>query len=150
MMPANSPPVQPGLQPTDTFFEIGALPKQRMDETLGAQVLAHLRAQLITGMLAPGDKLSLRTLALQLGVSVQPVRYAVARLAAEHALVVTPKRSFQVPLMSLPQFRELTAIRQAIEGFAVEHAARRRGGPEFAESKTIFSFCTGCGIRDGQ
>ena len=103
-----------------------------MDETLGAQVLAHLRAQLITGMLAPGDKLSLRTLALQLGVSVQPVRYAVARLAAEHALVVTPKRSFQVPLMSLPQFRELTAIRQAIEGFAVEHAARRRGGPEFA------------------
>ena len=103
-----------------------------MNETLGAQVLTHLRAQLITGMLAPGDKLSLRTLALQLGVSMQPVREAVARLVAERALEVTPKRSVQVPLMSLPQFRELTAIRLAIEGFAAEQAARRRGGAERA------------------
>ncbi|MEQ1808127.1 MAG: GntR family transcriptional regulator, partial [Burkholderiaceae bacterium] len=80
-----------------------------MNPTLGAQVLAQLRTQLITGAFAPGDKLSLRTLALQLGVSMQPVRDAVARLVAERALEVTPKRSVQVPLMSLPQFRELTA-----------------------------------------
>ena len=101
-----------------------------MNETLGAQVLAHLRSQLITGMLSPGDKLSLRSLALQQGVSIQPVREAVARLVAERALEVTPKRSVRVPLMSLPQFRELTAIRLAIEGFAAEQAARRRGGGE--------------------
>jgi DNA-binding GntR family transcriptional regulator len=101
-----------------------------MDETLGAQVLARLRKQLITGLLAPGDKLSLRPLALQLGVSMQPVRDAVARLVAERALEVTPKRSVQVPLMSLPQFRELTAIRQCVEGFAAEQAARQRGGRE--------------------
>lgn len=103
-----------------------------MNQTLGAQVLAQLRTQLITGMRAPGDKLSLRTLALQLGVSMQPVRDAVARLVAERALEVTPKRSVQVPLMSLPQFRELTAIRLGIEGFAAEQAARQRGGTEGA------------------
>lgn len=103
-----------------------------MDDTLGAQVLAHLRAQLITGMLAPGDKLSLRTLALQQGVSMQPVRDAVARLVAERALEVTPKRSVQVPLMSLPQFRELTSIRLCVEGFAVEQSAHQRGGTERA------------------
>jgi DNA-binding GntR family transcriptional regulator len=99
-----------------------------MDPTLGAQVLAELRTRLITGMLAPGDKLSLRTLAQQLGVSMQPVRDAVARLVAERALEVTPKRSVQVPFMSLPQFRELTTIRLGIEGFAVEQAALARGG----------------------
>ena len=103
-----------------------------MNDTLGAQVLAHLRAQLITGLLAPGDKLSLRPLALQFGVSMQPVRDAVARLVAERALEVTPKRSVQVPLMRLAQFRELTAIRLGIEGFAAEHAARQRGGAERA------------------
>lgn len=101
-----------------------------MDNTLGAQVLAHLRGQLITGMLAPGDRLSLRSLAMQLGVSMQPVRDAVARLVAERALEVTPKRSVQVPLMSARQFRELTAIRLAIEGFAAEQAAVRLGGEE--------------------
>ena len=106
-----------------------------MNPTLGAQVLAQLRSQLITGMLAPGDKLSLRTLALQLGVSMQPVRDAVARLVAERALEVTPKRSVQVPLMSLPQFRELTTIRLGVEGFAAEQAARRRGGAERTEMR---------------
>jgi len=100
------------------------------DDTLGAQVLAQLRAQLIAGQLAPGERLSLRTLGQRLGVSMQPVRDAVARLVAERALEVTPKRSVQVPLLSAPQFRELTAIRQAIEGFAAEQAALRRGKGE--------------------
>ncbi len=103
-----------------------------MNDTLGTQVLVHLRTQLITGLLAPGDKLSLRPLALQLGVSMQPVRDAVSRLVAERALEVTPKRSVQVPLMRLAQFRELTTIRLGIEGFAAEHAARQRGGSELA------------------
>ncbi len=103
-----------------------------MQDTLGAQVLAHLRSQLITGLLAPGDKLPLRPLALQLGVSMQPVRDAVARLVAERALEVTPKRSVHVPRMALDQFRELTAIRLCVEGFAAELAARRRGAGEHA------------------
>ena len=103
-----------------------------MNDTLGTQVLAHLRTQLITGLLAPGDKLPLRPLALQLGVSMQPVRDAVSRLVAERALEVTPKRSVQVPLMRLAQFKELTTIRLGVEGFAAEHAARHRGGAERA------------------
>ena len=78
-----------------------------MDPTLSAGVLATLRGQLVAGQLAPGDRLSLRTLALRLGVSMQPVRDAVARLVAERALEVTPKRAVQVPLMSASQFREL-------------------------------------------
>ena len=48
------------------------------------------------------------------------------------ALEVAPRRSVQVPLMSLPQFRELTAIRLGVEGFAAEQAARLRGGTERA------------------
>lgn len=103
-----------------------------MDGTLSAKVLTHLRGQLITGLLAPGDRLSLRTLAVRLGVSMQPVRDAVARLVAERALEVTPKRAVQVPLMSAPQFRELTTIRLGVEGFAAAHAARMRGGSERA------------------
>lgn len=103
-----------------------------IDPTLGTQVLSHLRTQLITGMLAPGDRLSLRTLAQQAGVSMQPVRDAVARLVAERALEVAPKRAVLVPLMSAPQFRELALIRVNLEGLAAEHAALARGGAERA------------------
>ena len=102
------------------------------DPTLGAEVLAHLRSQLITGLLAPGDRLSLRTLAGQWGVSMQPVRDAVSRLVAERALEVTPKRAVRVPLMSAAGFRELTLIRLSVEGLAAEHAARLHGGAQRA------------------
>lgn len=101
-----------------------------VNDTLGAQVLAQLRQQLVTGRLSPGERLSLRTLGQTLGVSVQPVRHAVAQLVAERALEVTPKRSVLVPFLTEPQFRELTQIRQTLEGFAAEQAALRRGRGE--------------------
>jgi len=89
-------------------------------------VHGELAELLASGVLSPGEKLSLRTIADRLGVSITPVRAAVARLITDHALEVLPKRAVRVPVLSLAQFRELTAIRLAIEGFAVERAAARR------------------------
>lgn len=87
-----------------------------------------MRSRLITGLIAPGDRLSLRVIAQQCGVSIQPVRDAVSRLVAERALEVAPKSGVLVPVMSTDQFRELTQIRLTVEGFAAESAARLRGG----------------------
>lgn len=81
---------------------------------------------LVEGVLSPGEKISLRTMAARLGVSMQPVREAVSRLVADRALEVMPNRAVQVPMLTLGQFRELTAIRLAIEGFAAERAAEFR------------------------
>lgn len=98
--------------------------------TLAGHALASLRGWLIEGVLSPGEKLSLRTSAERLGVSMTPVREAVAQLIAERALEVLPNRAVRVPVMSLQQFRELTAIRNAIEGFAAERAAQVRTQPD--------------------
>lgn len=95
-----------------------------MRPTLAGHVLSRLRAELVEGVLSPGEKLSLRTAADRLGVSMTPVREAVAQLVADRALEVLPNRAVRVPVMSLQQFRELTAIRIAIEGFAAERAAQ--------------------------
>jgi DNA-binding GntR family transcriptional regulator len=108
--------------------DIGLLPK----ETLGDRVFGELRALLIAGRLAPGEKLSLRKVAEALGVSMMPVREAVSRLAADGALEVLPGRAVRVPVMSLSQFRELTRIRLVIEGFAAEEAVRRARDPDVA------------------
>lgn len=99
-------------------------PEAATQVTLGTQVYGVLREFLIEGAFQPGEKLSLRSLAEALEVSVQPVRDAVARLIRDGALEVAPNRAVRVPLMTAPQFIELTAIRLAIEGFAVETAAR--------------------------
>jgi DNA-binding GntR family transcriptional regulator len=94
--------------------------------TLGDQVYAHIRGLLISGRLAPGDRLSLRQVAEVLGVSMMPVREAVSRLVADQAIEVTPNRALRVPVMRRRQFAELAAIRAEIEGFAAERAAAAR------------------------
>lgn len=91
--------------------------------TLSDRVYRHLAERLVQGRLAPGDKLSLRTEATSLGVSMMPVREAVTRLGAEGALEVSPKRAVTVPLMRAAEFRDLTQVRIEIEGFAAARAA---------------------------
>ena len=92
-------------------------------QTLGERAYAQLADLLISGRLAPGEKLSLRAAADVLGVSIMPVREAVSRLVADKALEVTPNRAVRVPLMSAAQFRDLTKVRIAIEGHAAAQAA---------------------------
>ncbi len=94
--------------------------------TLGDRAYAQIAELLIAGKLAPGDKLSLRSTAEALGVSMMPVREAVTRLVADGALENTPNRAVRVPIMTVAQFRELTSVRVAIEGHAAAEAARHR------------------------
>ena len=95
-------------------------------QTLGERAYAQLADLLISGRLAPGDKLSLRSVADMLGVSIMPVREAVSRLVADKALEVAANRAVRVPLMSSAQFRDLTRVRIAIEGHAAAEAALLR------------------------
>lgn len=103
--------------------------------TLGERVHTELRELLMSGELAPGQKMSLRSVAETLGVSMMPVREAVARLVSDGSLEVLPNRAVRVPLMTLSRFRELTAVRLAVEGFAADEAARRRTNRDLADIK---------------
>ena len=67
--------------------------------TLGTQVYDALRDLLIAGGLAPGERLSLRTVAERLGTSMMPAREAVSRLVADEALEVLPNRAVRVPVI---------------------------------------------------
>ena len=93
--------------------------------TLGERVYRGLRDFLMAGQLQPGQKLTLRELAAALSVSPMPVREAVRRLAAAGALEMLPNRRIRVPVMTKSRFREVLRIRIALEGLAVEEAARR-------------------------
>jgi len=101
-------------------------------QTLGERAYAKLADLLISGRLAPGEKLSLRAAADMLGVSIMPVREAVSRLVADKALEVAPNRAVRVPLMSAEQFRDLTKVRIAIEGHAAAQAAQHRDESDLA------------------
>jgi DNA-binding GntR family transcriptional regulator len=103
-------------------------------QTLGGRSYAQLSDLLISGRMAPGEKISLRQTAEVLGVSMMPVREAVSRLVADGALEVTPNRAVRVRLMTATQFRDLTQARILIEGHAAAVAARSRNDDDL---KTI-------------
>lgn len=92
--------------------------------SLASQVHDALTEMLLSGELRPDDRIPMRELAERLGVSVMPVRDAVARLVAQQALVVLPNRAVAVPLLTRDQFRDLTEVRVHNETHAAALAAR--------------------------
>ncbi len=86
--------------------------------TLGQQVYRRLHDRIMSGTLLPGAKLTLRGLAEELGTSVQPVREAVSRLAAEGALELAPNRLIRVPHLDRSPTDELWSMRVLLEGYA--------------------------------
>lgn len=93
-------------------------------ETLGKRVYNELRDYLMAGGVQPGEKVTLRQLTSAFGTSLMPVREAVQRLVAEGALELLPNRAIRVPLMTKTRVAEILRIRLALEGMAVEEAAK--------------------------
>jgi DNA-binding GntR family transcriptional regulator len=86
------------------------------------RVLEKLRSGLMIGVFVPGQTITLRRLAEMLGTSPMPVRKAIHQLTAANALEILPNRSVAVPRMSAERLKDLTRVRQAVEGLAAELA----------------------------
>jgi DNA-binding GntR family transcriptional regulator len=88
------------------------------------QVYEAIRRRLITGRIAPGVGVSLRSLAAELGVSPMPVRDAVRRLAAERALAINPaNKRLSVPSLTADRLDQLSQARLWIEPELAARAA---------------------------
>lgn len=111
---------------------------QKVDwEPLHDKVYGRLRDALMEAQFKPGTRLSLRSIAKILGVSVMPVRAAFLRLVAEKALHQTANGQFMVPKIEQPEFDEIVFLRAELEGIAAELAATRRSTAQVAELKSI-------------
>lgn len=91
-------------------------------DTVHDRIYRELRDRIIGGRVAPGRGVTLRGLASELGVSMMPVREAVSRLVAEHALEMGANRRAYVPEMTSARFNELVAARELLEPEAARRA----------------------------
>ncbi|RAE05665.1 DNA-binding protein, partial [Burkholderia multivorans] len=101
-------------------------------ETMADKVYRQLREALMSGRFAPGQALSLRSVAEAVGSSTMPVRAALTRLRAERALVDGPNRALVVPPMTLEMLDELRDVRIALEGCIAERACARMTDAQIA------------------
>lgn len=100
--------------------------------TLWDRAYVSLKSALLAGRLAPGERLVLRKVADDLGISLTPVRDAVNRLIAEKVLErggLGPAGAAIVPLLSADQFSQLMTVRSSLEPMAAvaaaSHASKR-------------------------
>ncbi|WP_207500365.1 GntR family transcriptional regulator [Klenkia soli] len=92
------------------------------------QVYVQLRAEIVSGVLAPGRTLPETELVAYTGASRTPVREAVRRLAAEGLIDLEPRRAPMVSRISLRSARQLFEFRQVLEPVAISMVATREVG----------------------
>ncbi len=102
-------------------------------ENLSQKAYLRIRSSLIYSELRPGQKLILRPLAAELGLSPTPVREALLRLVSEQALTLDERGSALVPIIGLEEFREIVEIRSDLEGRAACRAAQRATDTEIGQ-----------------
>ena len=91
-------------------------------DNLMTRVYIELRNALMEGRLWPGERLKIRPLALQLGVSETPIREALIQLVRERGLIMEAGKAITVAELTLAQYLELRRIRFPLEGMAAEVA----------------------------
>lgn len=82
---------------------------------LHEQVYQEILEALMSGRFEPGQKLTSRTLAAELGTSDMPVRTALSRLQALRVLSPLPNGVMEIPLMDRVRFADLMETRTFLE-----------------------------------
>ena len=89
-------------------------------KTLRDWVFECLRTPIVSGDLAPGQRIVEADLAKQLDVSKSPVREAILQLKQDGLVIDAPKgRGVVVAPLKPSDVREIYAVREALEGLAV-------------------------------
>jgi DNA-binding GntR family transcriptional regulator len=93
---------------------------------LGRDLVGLIRSLILTGAIAPGEKILPKRIQERFGVSHIPVREALRTLEAEGLVVTVPRRGSTAAAMSLAELHEVYALRRLVEPPLMAEAARAR------------------------
>lgn len=107
------------------------------DTSQGHDAYARLLAEVRSGHLSPGDRLTETDLAARLGISRTPVREAIRQLEADGLVTHTPRVGAKIRKLDYAEITELYETRAVLEGTAARFAARAAYPSEIAELEAI-------------
>lgn len=89
-----------------------------------------MRRAILTGELAPGEKLYAERLAEGWGVSATPIRETFQRLAGEGLVVIEPQRGARVASLSVAEAAEVYELRLLLDPVALRRSMHAAVGDE--------------------
>jgi len=88
---------------------------------------SRLRDEILSGRLAPGERIAVERIAETWGVSPTPVRESMRRLAGEGLVELLPQRGGRVPIIDIDAVANLYAVRLLLEPEAIRQSVARCG-----------------------
>jgi DNA-binding GntR family transcriptional regulator len=107
--------------------------------TLLDHVYRQLTELILDGEIAPGQSITINSLADAFGVSAMPVREALQRLTAERVLTVISGRTIGVPPLSAERFYDLLRVRLEVEALASEWASEFITADDLAQLESFIN-----------
>lgn len=99
-------------------------------ENLSDRAYLAIKDALMQGRLKPGEKLLLRPLSSQFGISATPMREALLKLVSKDALTLDGRGTAVVPRLKEAELAEIHAVRSLLEGQAAATAALNASAAE--------------------
>ncbi|WP_163271010.1 GntR family transcriptional regulator [Chelativorans alearense] len=94
--------------------------------TLADTAEGMVLSDILSGVLAPGERLILPSLAKRTGIGLTPLREALSRLTRRGMVVVEGNRGFRVATISREDLADITTARIAIETAALRLSMERQ------------------------
>lgn len=106
--------------------------------TLASQAQELLRKDILSGQLAPGQRLRTKELQARYGLGLSPLRESLQRLSAEGMVVNDEQRGFAVAPVSVAELEDLTLARTSLESIMLPMAILKGSADWEAEIVAAF------------
>jgi GntR family carbon starvation induced transcriptional regulator len=115
------------------------VPKAMASEpTLSERAYGQLRAQILTGELQPGQKLTLQLLQHKFSLSSSPLREALNRLTSDGLVLTDGRRGFRAAPISIADIEDITFLRLVLESAGLEQSIDQ--GKDDWEARIVAAF----------
>jgi len=107
--------------------------------SMTSRAYAQLRADIMSGALAPGEKLKVEALRKRYDVGSSPIREALSILSSDHLVERIDQRGFRVAAISVDGFEELWKTRCWLEERALRESIAN-GGSDWEERVVLSAY----------
>jgi GntR family transcriptional regulator, vanillate catabolism transcriptional regulator len=107
-----------------------AAERSRTSDIADAPIMRRIKEMILSGELAPGERVTEQGLAERLGISRTPIRHILPNLATQGLLEPVGKRGFAVKSFSEKECWEALELRALLEGQAARLLAQQGASPQ--------------------
>jgi len=108
-------------------------------QTRSDDAFEQIQNAIVTGLIAPGTRISEQYLSTTFGIGRGPLREAIRRLEGRRLVVRVPHAGVRVAELSYEEMIELYHVREALEGMACRLAAQNMSKDEIAVLRAVLS-----------